>query len=384
MGISRRKFLGWMGAAAGAAAASMKPKAAAAAAAKSFPGHPDSLGVLHDTTRCIGCRKCEAACNEVNNLPKPEAPFDDLSVLERRRRTHAGSYTVVNKFSVPGKKDPVFVKRQCNHCLEPACASACFVQAFKKSEKGPVVYNEKVCVGCRYCMVACPFYVPAYEYDKALTPRVTKCTMCAPRIAEGKLPGCVAACPKEALTFGPRKKLLEYARARIAKHPDRYVGHIYGEREMGGTSWLYLSGVDFGHIGMDTGIGDLPAAAYTAGPLAAVPLVVGLWPVLLTGIWAISKRKEKRASDELSAALAANTAAHEQKKREELSALRQKLSKEKEAAVERAVKQALEEAEKEREQAAAEAGKEGGRQHEPAARQGGAEKGEAEQADKEN
>jgi hypothetical protein len=115
---------------------------------------------------------------------------------------------------------------------------------------------------------------------------------------EGKLPGCVEACPKEALTFGKRDDLLRLARERIRQYPNRYVDHIYGENEMGGTSWLYLSGVPFKELGMDENLGVTPAPQLTSGALASVPIVAGLWPILLTGIYAVSKRKDKIAAEE--------------------------------------------------------------------------------------
>jgi Fe-S-cluster-containing dehydrogenase component len=288
----RRTFLGLLGAA-GASAALSKP---ATAAGKHFGPHPDTQGVLFDATRCIGCRKCELACNEVNKLPAPDRKFDDLAVLDAERRTDEKTFTVVNKYAT--SKGVAFRKMQCNHCLEPACASACFVRAFKKEKNGPVTYDASVCVGCRYCMVACPFNIPAYEYDEPITPRVRKCTMCAPRLAEGKLPGCVEQCPKEALTFGPRDELIKIARQRISAYPDRYVDHVYGEREMGGTSWMYLSGVPFSEIGLREDLGTASAPELTSGALAAVPIVVGLWPVLLGGIYAVTRRNEKVANQE--------------------------------------------------------------------------------------
>ncbi|KPA19412.1 tat (twin-arginine translocation) pathway signal sequence domain protein, partial [Candidatus Magnetomorum sp. HK-1] len=203
MGISRRKFLGWFG---GLSATAVSTASTAIAGGNHhFKGHPDTMGVLHDINQCIGCRKCEEACNTVNELPKPEKAFDDLTVLDQKRRTHADVYTVVNKFKDSKNKKTVHVKKQCNHCMEPACASACFVKAFQKMPNGSVVYDESVCVGCRYCMVACPFNIPAYEYDNAFSPKVTKCTLCTPRIEKGLLPGCVEICPKEALIFGNLK-----------------------------------------------------------------------------------------------------------------------------------------------------------------------------------
>jgi hypothetical protein len=195
-------------------------------------------------------------------------------------------------------------------------------------------------------MVACPFEIPAYEYDEPLTPRVMKCTMCYPRITKGRLPGCVEACPKEALTFGKREDLLKIARERIKKYPGRYVDHIYGESEMGGTSWLYLSGVPFSEIGMREDLGVTPAPDLTSGALAVVPMVVGLWPVLLTGIYAISKRKEKIAEQELNEAVRAAAENATSKAEAKLTEALAKAQKEKDAAVEKAVKKALEEAAK--------------------------------------
>ncbi|MCK5695047.1 MAG: 4Fe-4S dicluster domain-containing protein [Desulfobacula sp.] len=345
--ISRRKFLGSLGAAIGATTTGTLTKAYGAAN-KHFKGYPGSSGVLHDTTLCIGCRKCEQACNKVNDLPQPEKPFEDLGVLDKKRRTQADEFTVVNQF---GTQEKVFVKKQCNHCLEPACASACFVKAFTKTPEGPVVYDASLCVGCRYCMVACPFDIPAYEYDKALAPRVTKCTMCAPRLEEGKLPGCVKACPREALIFGKRDTLLKIAKSRIQNFPDRYIDHVYGEHEMGGTSWLYLSGKPFETIGMREDLGTTSAPELTSGPLSAVPIIVGLWPVLLTGVYAISKRKDKIAKEEKEDALKAAELQANEDMNQKLEELREKITKEKTAAINFEVKKALEEVSKEAEAA---------------------------------
>jgi Fe-S-cluster-containing dehydrogenase component/formaldehyde-activating enzyme involved in methanogenesis len=326
---------------------------ARAASNKHFTGHPGSMAVLHDISRCVGCRNCEAACNTVNQLPPPETSFKDLTVLDRKRRTTPPEYTVVNRYDATraGSKQ-VYRKNQCNHCLEPACASACFVKAFTKSAEGAVIYDESVCVGCRYCMVACPFEIPTYEYDKALTPRVTKCTLCHPRVLEGKLPGCVESCPTEALSFGKRDDLLKIARERIRKDPDKYIDHIYGEQEMGGTSWLYISNVPFKDLGMREDLGITPAPALTAGALGAVPIVVGLWPVLLTGIYAISQRKEKVAEEEQALAVAAAQQAANEKAEAELKKTLEMKEKEKETAITTAVKKALDEAAKAQEEAA--------------------------------
>ena len=345
MSISRRKFLGWLGAA--GLGTTVGHKTARAASNKTFSGYPQSNGVLFDNTRCIGCRKCEEGCNKVNELPEPDRPFSDLSLLDTQRRTTAKAYTVVNRYDDADRgKGPLYRKVQCNHCLEPACASVCFVSAFKKSSTGAVTYDESVCVGCRYCMIACPFEIPAYEYDNAFSPKVMKCTMCFPRISIGLLPGCVEACPTEALTYGKREDLLRIGRERIRKFPDRYVDHIYGENEMGGTSWLYLSAVPFKEIGMREDLGVTPAPKLTAGALSAVPIVVGLWPVLLTGIYAINKRKEKIEKQEKEQAVAAAVEAAEAEAKAGMKEAMAFAEKQKEKAIEKAVSQALEEAAK--------------------------------------
>lgn len=217
----------------------------------------DAFGCLVDLTRCIGCRKCEQACNEVNQLPEPQRSFEDLTVLDKKRRPDEKAFTVVNRYysGMIDERDqliPTFVKLQCMHCQDPACASACIVGALTKDDNGAVSYDVTKCIGCRYCMVACPFEIPAYEYHNPITPRVMKCTFCHERVAgEGKLPGCAEICPVEAITFGRRATLLDIARERIKKNPGRYLDHIYGEHEVGGTSWMYLSAQPFEKLGFN-------------------------------------------------------------------------------------------------------------------------------------
>ncbi len=212
------------------------------------------VGCLVDTTLCIGCRKCEEACNRRNNLPRPEKPFTDKTVFRDRRRPHKDAFTVVNQY--PGSPSPdqkkigsTHCKVQCMHCLTPACVSACVVGAMRILTDGSVVYNKNICLGCRYCMVACPFEIPAYEYEDPLLARVRKCEFCADYSKNiGANPSCAAACPTEALVFGRRPDLLALAKDRIKKRPDRYIDYIYGEKEAGGTSWLYLTGRGIGEI----------------------------------------------------------------------------------------------------------------------------------------
>ncbi|HOZ08381.1 MAG TPA: 4Fe-4S dicluster domain-containing protein [candidate division Zixibacteria bacterium] len=245
MSMNRRAFLGV--AATGSAALLLGRQPASADTIESAD-FSNSRGVLVDTVACIGCRKCEAACNEANRLTSRSAEtFEDKTVLEQHRRPDARAFTVINRFSDPARPaEPYTMKVQCMHCNRPACVSACIVGALRKTPEGPVIYDAWKCIGCRYCMVACPFQIPAYEYEKALDPQVRKCTFCYERItAEGKLPACVEICPNEALTYGRRDELIALARTRIKAYPDRYVNHVYGEFEAGGTSWLYLSPTDF-------------------------------------------------------------------------------------------------------------------------------------------
>ena len=129
------------------------------------------------------------------------------------------------------------MKQQCMHCDHPACVSACIVGAFSKQDSGAVVWDTSKCIGCRYCMVACPFQVPTFDFDKAIQPMVHKCDFCWERQKQGQLPACVEICPVEAITFGPRSELIKVARNRIKRKPDVYLDYIFGENEAGGTSW---------------------------------------------------------------------------------------------------------------------------------------------------
>jgi Fe-S-cluster-containing dehydrogenase component len=324
-------------------------KPAHAAGTQHFTGYPGSYGVLFDSTRCIGCRRCEAGCNQVNELPPPPEPFDDLSVLKNKRRTHWYTYTVVNRYdNIPGAAGPVYKKWQCNHCLEPACASSCFVRAFDKTPQGAVTWNGNVCVGCRYCMIACPFEIPTFEYHEVTAPRIMKCTLCYPLITAGKLtvPGCVGACPVEALVYGKRTDLIQVARKRFHDFPGRYLNHIYGEHEMGGTNWLYISGVPFASLGMREDLGVTPAPELTSGALAAVPIVAAAWPVLLTGIYAINRRRDKIARQEEAQAVARAVAQAQAEAEAKLNKAMTKAEADQKAAIAREVKKALEEAAK--------------------------------------
>lgn len=194
-------------------------------------------GILTDVTLCIGCERCVEACNRQNKLPRDiPAKYKAKDGLSARR------YTSIVR--IPGQTNGAFrsVRRQCMHCKDPSCAAACLVGAFTKSPDGAVVYDESKCIGCRYCMLACPFLIPRYEYDQPL-PYVRKCKMNEDCRVEGGMPACVSACPTGATIFGPRDELVKQAHRRIAAQPDRYIDHVYGEKEFGGTSVMYISDV---------------------------------------------------------------------------------------------------------------------------------------------
>ncbi|MDA3859894.1 MAG: 4Fe-4S dicluster domain-containing protein [Melioribacteraceae bacterium] len=201
----------------------------------------DRNGVLVDTTTCIGCGKCEWACKTAHHIePGNIEDYSTKLTDGSQRRPSEDALTVVNQIDKSVMNSDK-VKLQCMHCDHPACVSACIVGAIKKQENGAVTWDTDVCIGCRYCMIACPFQIPAFEYHKALDPKIAKCDFCYDRTQEGKLPACAEICPVGALTYGTREELVIEAKRRIEKNPEKYHDHVFGEHEVGGTSWLYLA-----------------------------------------------------------------------------------------------------------------------------------------------
>jgi formate dehydrogenase iron-sulfur subunit len=237
-------------------------------------------GMLFDSTLCVGCGACSAACKEQNGLPP--------SIEER---TTAYTWTTVERWA------GVNVRRLCMHCLTPTCASVCPVGAMTKTAAGPVVYDSALCIGCRYCIVACPFDVPKYQWDQPV-PVVGKCVMCAPRLAAGQSTACATVCPTGATLFGERDALVREARARIAREPSRYVDRVYGLDEAGGTSVLLLAGVPFGQLGLPAHLPHEPLPMLTWRVLSQLPDVVMVSTVFLFGVhWITRRRREVRASE---------------------------------------------------------------------------------------
>lgn len=299
--MDRRNFLKLATVAAGSAAAS-SPYASAADKPAAVPANM-AVGCLVDTTLCIGCRQCEIACNTRNKLPKGDSVPADRTVSGKERRPTDIAFTVVNEY--PGKPSPdqpqvkkTFAKVQCMHCLTPACVSACIVGAMTRASDGAVVYNPTICVGCRYCQVACPFEIPAYEFSDPIKPRVRKCEFCTDRNqGTGANPACAATCPTEAILFGKRSELIGLAMDRLKKRPDRYLPHIYGEKEMGGTSWLYL----VGRPPVELGLLDLPdnAPPHLTEAIQHGIFKYGILPIAFYGIlgsimWYNRRKEEKK------------------------------------------------------------------------------------------
>ncbi|MCC6861798.1 MAG: 4Fe-4S dicluster domain-containing protein [Bryobacterales bacterium] len=234
--------------------------------------------ILFDSTLCVGCKQCEEACARRWNLPYTEAVAAQERLSEKKLtvvQTHGERYS----------------RRLCMHCGEPSCVSACPVGALEKTALGPVIYHEDRCIGCRYCMLACPFQVPSYEWSAAF-PRVRKCNMCYERQREGKPTACSEACPNGATICGERDKLIAEARRRISEKPSEYFNRIYGVREAGGTSVLFLSAVPFEQLGLPAGLPQHALPALTWQALSAVPGVASVGAVALGGIYWITHRRE--------------------------------------------------------------------------------------------
>jgi formate dehydrogenase iron-sulfur subunit len=285
MGIDRRTFLKGLGAgiavaAPGCALSPGRLEAGEVATGKEF------MGVLVDTTKCVGCRSCEMACADAHNFPIPD--IGDTSAFDKVRPTSVTQWTVVNRYQT--EKGEVFAKKQCMHCNQPGCVAACLVKAMVKQKEGPVTWDTN-CMGCRFCMVSCPFDIPKFEYDSA-TPRIQKCSLCWEKLEKGEKPACVEGCPAEALTFGTRRELIEEGNRRIYRDSGTYIPRIYGEHEVGGTGYLYISSVPFEQIGFRTDLGTTPYPELSKGFLYAVPIVLLLWPAFLVGVHTITRRKD--------------------------------------------------------------------------------------------
>lgn len=248
--------------------------------------------ILNDVTRCTGCEACVAACQRTHDLPLDDPP---PRVGQSPDGLSAERWT-----SIVRREGPASVRKQCRHCLEPACASACPVGALQRTPEGAVVYDKSICMGCRYCMMACPFGIPRYEWESA-SPSVRKCVMCYEELRAGRLdrPACVSACPSQATLFGDRDELIAEARRRIAARPAVYQPQVWGVNEVGGTRVLYISHVDLGFLGWrEPGVlGTAPLPERTWEALSKVPYEFFGMGGLMFGLYWIIERRQRLAAE---------------------------------------------------------------------------------------
>jgi formate dehydrogenase iron-sulfur subunit len=241
------------------------------------------FGILNDTTLCTGCERCVEACKHENRLGAD---------LPRRWKQNIDDLSSTRFTTIVQPQGTHFVRRFCRHCEHPACVSACIVGALQKTAEGPVVYDSGKCIGCRYCIMSCPYGIPRYDWESP-KPYVRKCTMCYPRIRIGQMPACVEACPEKATIFGSRDEMIREAHHRIKSNPQRYLQAVVGESEVGGTSVIYISDISLAFLGYKPELGNQPLPDLTWSAISKVPaLILGVGG-LATGIYWIIERRMK-------------------------------------------------------------------------------------------
>ncbi len=247
---------------------------------------PNAIGMLYDATLCIGCKACVSACKDANGMPPEtslENPMWDMPVdLSPKTLNVIKVYRDGDGSQKDREVDGYsFIKRHCMHCVDAGCVSVCPVTAMRKDpETGVVTHHKEACIGCRYCVYACPYNVPKYELDEAFG-QIQKCQFCVHRLKQGKLPACVEVCPTGANLFGTREEMLGEAKRRLGLNPGdiyeyprltldapyqhekpapEYGQQVFGEKEGGGTQVLMVAGVPLDKLGLPI----LPEQSYAS------------------------------------------------------------------------------------------------------------------------
>lgn len=247
----------------GATGAALLTGCGAVSASEGHETNNDTLGMLYDSTKCVGCKACMSACKRVNSdygsLSYEQAKFDSDGLWDAPQDLSGSTRTLIKLFKESDKQWS-YIKYSCMHCQKPSCVSVCPVSAMTRdAATGIVSYNKDTCIGCRYCQIACAFNIPKFQWDKAI-PQIVKCDLCKfTNLLNKGITACAETCPTGAITFGKRKELLVIARRRLADKPESYVQHIYGEKELGGTNHLYLAAMPFEKLGLPLLKDDAPA-----------------------------------------------------------------------------------------------------------------------------
>lgn len=318
MSIKRRDFL--KGAVGGGAAASI-PITVKARGNLDVP--PKAVGMLYDATLCIGCKACMVGCKEANGMPVENA--DQSPIWDTPDDTSGKTLNIIKVYrngTAEAKDREIdgfsFVKRHCLHCVDPGCISVCPTTAMRKHpETGVVTHHPEACIGCRYCVWACPYNVPKWDFEDAFG-QIQKCQFCEHRLAEGKLPACVESCPTGASLFGTREELLQEAHRRLQLEPgstyayprntlddpDRheaivpqYIDRVYGETQGGGTQVMVLAGVPFDKLDFP----DIPERSFASlSETIQSTIYKGMIAplALLGGLMFVTRRTLKKGDEE--------------------------------------------------------------------------------------
>ena len=257
------------------------------------------MAFLLDMTKCIGCRSCQTSCKQWNNLSAEETSFFGGPGYQNPANLSASTYTLIKFHEVVENnvlKNWAFMKVQCQHCIEPSCVSACPSGTLQKQENGPVTYDDSKCIGCKSCSLACPFFIPKYQWDD-VDPRIRKCDLCYSRIKEGLEPACAKACPTKATIFGDRDDLIMIAKKRLSDNPGKYYQHIYGLNEVGGTCVLSIAGIPLEEIFYPRDLASLSPARTAIPALSAIsPSFLGIGAFL--GVLAIIAERKNTIANE--------------------------------------------------------------------------------------